>query len=402
MPFEDEKVVETNLTKKYSYKDNLILYRTNAQSRIIEEELIKANIPYRVVWWMKFYDRAEIKDLLAYLKVIHNPSDVIAMKRIINKPTRKIGDKTIEILDNYREKFDKNYFQIIKNIDEVEELNNWAKSALKLFLNLLECFLSRKEELQVADLLKEVISKTKYTDFITDWLLEEEKQSKKDNIDELINVASEYNWMENSLSIFLEEIALITDLDMKDDRNDYVVLMTVHSSKWLEQKRVFITGLEEWIFPTSRSVFDNSALEEERRLMYVAMTRAKEELYISRALERFQYGEFKRNLESRFVKEIASEYVEKYDLWEFVGNKYFSSNVKNIFDNSSSQFSVLSKPKVQIQNNDISQFLVWIQVFHPKFWNGTIIELVGEIASVSFSWNVVRKMNIKIAPIKRI
>jgi DNA helicase-2/ATP-dependent DNA helicase PcrA len=150
------------------YKDNLILYRMNAQSRVIEEALLRENIPYRVIGGMKFYDRAEIKDLLAYLKVIHNGNDVVSMKRIINKPTRKIGDRTIEVVDNYREKFDKNYLQVIENIDEVSELNNGAKNALKSFLELYKHLLSVSKELVVADLIKEVLKATSYIEFITE------------------------------------------------------------------------------------------------------------------------------------------------------------------------------------------------------------------------------------------
>lgn len=382
------------------YLDNLILYRTNTQSRAIEEALLRENIPYRVVGWTKFYDRAEIKDLLAYLKVIYNKNDVVSIKRIINKPTRKIGDRTIEVLDNYREKFDKNYLQIIENIDEIDELNSGAKNALKSFLELYKFLVERAKEMEVSYLLEEILKTTKYIDFITEWLPEEEKQSKKDNIDELKNVASEYNGMENSLGLFLEEIALITDMDIKDERSDYVTLMSIHMSKWLEEKRVFITGLEEWLFPWNRSLLEQFALEEERRLMYVAMTRAKEELYISRALERFYFGEFKRNLESRFIKEIPSEFIEKYDLSEYLksSNNFFSYNSKSIQE----PFSWYNRPKPQIQNNDVSQFLIWDKVSHPKFWNWLITELVGEIASIAFPWNGIKKLNIRIAPVKKV
>ena len=299
-----------------SFKDNLILYRTNAQSRKIEEALMIKNIPYRVIWWMKFYDRKEVKDLLWYLRVIHNPADVVSMKRIINTPTRKIWARSIEIMDNYKENFELPYIQIIANIDEVEELRWWAKESIKVFWEILKTLINKSKELVVWELIDAVIKHTKYIDYITEGLSEEEWQAKKDNIDELINVATQYNGMEprESLAQFLEEVALITDMDSKDERSEYVTLMTIHTSKWLEQKNVFVTGIEEGIFPSFRSVNDAHALEEERRLMYVAMTRARENLYLSRAKERFHFGDYVRNQESRFLWEIAQEFLESYDL----------------------------------------------------------------------------------------
>ena len=234
-----------------SYSDNLILYRTNAQSRQIEEALMIKAIPYRVIWGQKFYDRKEIKDLLAYLRVIHNPLDVVSTKRIINTPSRKIWGKSIEILDNYRESFWISYPDIIDNIDEVEELRAWARSSIKDFSNIMKKLKEDSHKIVVWELIRETIKLTSYEEYITDGLSEEEKESKKDNIDELINVATEYNGMEprESLAIFLEEVALITDMDSKDEREDYVTLMTIHTSKWLEQERVFVTWLEDGIFP---------------------------------------------------------------------------------------------------------------------------------------------------------
>lgn len=407
----DDKIEASIITniikdKEWDYKDNLILYRTNAQSRKIEEALMISNIPYRVIWWQKFYDRKEIKDLLSYLRVIHNPNDVVSMKRVINTPTRKIWAKSIEIMDNYKENFWLSYPQIIENIEEVEELKAWAKNAIKIFNTIFEDLVKASHTKTVWELIREVVKLTKYDDYITEWLSSEEKESKLENIDELVNVATEYNGMSprESLSVFLEEVALITDMETKDERSDYVTLMTIHTSKWLEEKRVFLTWVEEWIFPSFRSVWDQSALEEERRLMYVAMTRAREELYISRAVERFHFWDYVRNPASRFIKEVPLEYIINYDLSEFI-NKWNN----NFFSNSSSFWSFWNssdektyKPRIVTQNNDISIFWKWDKVNHPKFWNGIIIELVWELASISFTWKWVKKMNIKIAPVKKI
>lgn len=387
-----------------NYKENLILYRTNAQSRRFEESLMIANIPYRVIWWLKFYDRKEIKDLLAYLRIIHNPNDIVSMKRIINTPTRKIWAKSIETMDNYRENFWLTYPQIIENIDEVDELNNWAKNAIKNFNIIFEDLVKYSHKKVVSELIKEIVKITKYDEYICEWLSKEEKDSKIENIDELINVASEYNWMEarESLSVFIEEVALITDFDKNDERSDYVTLMTIHTAKWLEEKRVFLTWLEEWLFPSFRSVWEQALLEEERRLMYVAMTRAREELYISRAQERFHFWDFVRNPESRFLKEIPLKYLVWYDLWEYLNswNNFFWNNDSFSFWTNS---NIISKPKIFAKsNNDVSTFSRWDKINHPKFWNWIIVWLNWEIAEIAFTWNWIKKMNIKIAPVRKI
>ncbi|MDD3144688.1 MAG: 3'-5' exonuclease [Candidatus Gracilibacteria bacterium] len=412
----DDKIEASIITqiikeKEGDYKDNLVLYRTNAQSRKIEESLLMANIPYRVIGGMKFYDRAEIKDLLGYLKVIHNPNDTVAMKRIINTPTRKIGAKSIETMDNYRENFSLTYPQIMENIDDIEELNNGAKNSIKIFNQLFEDLVLKSHKIVVSELIREIVKVTNYEEYITSGLSGEEKDSKLENIDELVNVATEYNGMEprESLAIFLEEVSLITDMDTKDERSDYVTLMTIHTSKGLEQKRVFLTGLEEGLFPSFRSIGDIAALEEERRLMYVAMTRAREELYISRASERFNFGDYVRNPESRFLKEINKEYLENYDLGNFVnkGNSYFSKGLSGNsegFSGFGSSFGgeIFSKPKIKVADNDISQFGLGDRVSHPKFGNGIITNLSGELATIAFTGKGAVKMNIKIAPVRKV
>ncbi|MDD2907351.1 MAG: UvrD-helicase domain-containing protein [Candidatus Gracilibacteria bacterium] len=398
--------------KEGNYIDNLILYRTNAQSRKIEESLLMANIPYRVIGGMKFYDRAEIKDLLAYLRVIHNPNDTVSMKRIINTPTRKIGAKSIEVMDNYKENFYLTYPQIMENIDEIEELNSGARGAIKAFNELFEDLVKSSHTKLVSELIIEIVRVTKYDEYITSGLGQEEKDSKLENIDELVNVATQYNGMEarESLALFLEEISLITDMETKDERSDYVTLMTIHTSKGLEQKRVFLTGLEEGLFPSFRSISEVAALEEERRLMYVAMTRAREELYISRASERFNFGDYVRNPESRFIKEIPKDHIENYDLGNFAnkGNSYFSSNKLSGNSEGFSGFNnsfgneTFSKPKIKLANNDLSQFALGDRVNHPKFGNGIITGLSGELATIAFTGKGAIKMNIKIAPIRKV
>ena len=398
--------------KEGDYIDNLILYRTNAQSRKIEEALMMANIPYKVIWGQKFYDRKEIKDILGYLRVIHNPNDVVSMKRIINTPTRKIWAKSIEILDNYKENFWLTYPQIIENIDEVDEIKPAAKKAIQSFNVIFQSLVESSTKIVVSELIREIIKVVKYEEYITEWLSKEEKDAKMENIDELINVATEYNGMEprESLAIFLEEVALITDMDKNDERPDYVTLMTIHTSKWLEQKRVFVTWLEDGIFPSFRSVNDIHVLEEERRLMYVAMTRAREKLYISRAKERFHFWDYVRNPESRFMKEIPKDHIEMYNMWDFIkswnwsvfwwANLTWNSEWFSFWNNT---WSFSSKPKIKIQaNNDVSQFTRGDRVTHPKFGGWIITSLNWELAEIAFSDKWIKKMNIKIAPVRKV
>jgi len=392
--------------KEGDYKDNLILYRTNAQSRQIEEALIIANIPYRVIWGQKFYDRKEVKDLLGYLRIIFNPNDLVSMKRVINTPTRKIWAKSIEIIDNYKDNFWLTYPQIIENIDEVEELKPWAKKAINIFNDIFKNLTEKSNNIVVSELIREIIKQIWYEEYITSWLSKEEKEAKLENIDELVNVATEYNWMEprESLWIFLEEVALITDMDKNDERPDYVTLMTIHTSKWLEEKRVFLTWLEDWIFPSFRSVNDSAAIEEERRLLYVAMTRAREELYISRAKERFHFWNYVRNPISRFFKEIPQEYLENYDLWEYLksSNNPFANSFNTKIHSHTLPWEWNTKLVRKLKDNDISQFTRWDKVTHPKFWTWIITSLNWELAEIAFSWSWVKKMNIRIAPVRKV
>ena len=403
----EANIIASIIKQKWKpFKDDLILYRLNAQSRQIEEALIQKNIPYKVIWWLKFYERKEIKDLLAYLKIIHNHNDEISMKRIINVPPRKIWTKTLDVMDIYKNNYSLNYFQIIENIDEVEELNNWAKSAVKNFSNIYKYLFNKSIELTLPELLREIIKTVDYENYLTEGLGNEEKESKLQNIQELENLTSEYLWIEprEALWNFLEDISLLTDMDKIDD-SDFVTLMTIHTSKWLEEKRVFVTWLEENIFPSFRSLQNTTELEEERRLMYVAMTRAKEELYLSRAEERFHFWEYIRNPESRFLQEIDKNFIKYCDLSDYIdynsSTSFFdsiSSSNFNFWEESS--WTSLKNVIKKFPQNDLSKFWVWTKVSHPKFWNWIITELNWEIASIAFSWIWIKKMNIKIVPVK--
>jgi len=395
-------IVETIIDNKLdddSYSDNLILYRTNAQSRGIEEAFLKKAIPYKVIGWMKFYDRKEIKDILAYLRVILNPSDPVSFKRIVNTPSRKIGAKSLEVISEYRENFWLWYFMVLENIDEIEELRPAAREALRSFDTIFRELYKLSETLSVSTLIWEIITKTWYEEYLRSGYSDDEYTSKIENLTELKNVASEYEGLHprESLSLFLEEVALISDLDSSDVAVDSVTLMTIHTAKWLEQKNVFVTGLEDGIFPHSRTHNNMKELEEERRLMYVAMTRAKERLYLTRAKERFFFWDYVRNPESRFIKEIPEEYLERQEIW---GGFSFSSQWWGLWYMDQNE-STMQAVKKTIVRNDISVFRPWDQVEHHKFWIGVIDGLVWELAEIRF-WSGIKKMNIRIAPIKKV
>lgn len=378
----------------WKYSENLILYRTNAQSRWIEEWLLKNGIPYKVIGGMKFYDRKEIKDLLAYLRCILNPHDPVSLKRIINVPSRKIGAKSIEVLDSYRENFAIGYFDVLENVWEVEDLRPAARLALEEFYNLCSRFFAMSKELSVSKLIGEIIKETGYEEYLKSQFSGDEFDSKKENLSELQNVASEYDGLapREGLSLFLEEVALISDLDNKDENHDSVTLMTIHTSKGLEEKRVFVTGLEDGIFPHSRTHSNPKELEEERRLMYVAMTRAREELFITRAKERLYFGDYVRNPESRFVGEIPGENIEKVEMrgWFSFDTMWWG------FGSMESTMKAVKKP---VEENNVADFRPGMRVQHHKFGIGIIDSLVWELAEIRFRAGV-KKMNIRIAPVK--
>jgi DNA helicase-2/ATP-dependent DNA helicase PcrA len=389
--------IKDHVKDGWKYSDNLILYRTNAQSRWLEEALLKNTIPYKVIWGMKFYDRKEVKDMLAYLRCILNPHDPVALKRIINTPSRKIGAKSLEILDNYREWFGIWYFQILENIDEVEDMRPAAKLALSEFWNMFREFIIMSEKISVSELIWEIIRKTWYEEFLKSQFSQDEFDSKKENLSELQNVASEYNWLapREWLSLFLEEVALISDLDKADTDQDFVILMTIHTSKGLEQQRVFVTGLEDGIFPHSRTHSKPAELEEERRLMYVAMTRAREELFITRAKERLYFWDYVRNPESRFIAEIPADNIETVEM-----SRGFSFSTGVWFWQSSWETTMKGARTPTVENN-VADFRAGEQVQHHKFGIWTIDSLIWELAEIRFASGV-KKMNIRIAPVKKI
>jgi len=293
-------------SKGKQYNDFAILYRINVQSRALEEALVRASIPYHLLGGTRFYDRKEIKDIISYLKVLNNPSDDLALKRIINVPKRGIGNTTINKLINYCEKNQKNLFEVLINIDKVAEFERNSKKILD-FAQFMNTLYNEVNENTVSNLIQIILDKTEYIKLLK---LENtpEALGRIDNLKELISKASDYenNTEDADLAGFLEEVSLVADTDNYEEDAQSVVLMTLHSAKGLEFPYVFITGMEEGVFPSYRSIISEkeSDLEEERRLCYVGITRAKEDLYLVYANSRTINGNTQYNSPSRFLKEI--------------------------------------------------------------------------------------------------
>ena len=319
--FEEAEYVVGDIAKgrregRFQYRDCAVLYRTNAQSRLFEEKCLLANIPYKIVGGVNFYARKEIKDLLSYMKTVDNAADDLAVKRILNVPKRGIGATTITRVQDYADSMQMSFYEALQNAGEIPSIGR-AASKIEGFVSFIQSLKSKAQAYTVEEILEEIIDLTGYVDELKAEDTEESR-ARIENIDELISKTVSYQDLrsaegaEASLSGFLEEIALIADIDTVDPGQDYVLLMTLHSAKGLEFPNVYLAGMEDGIFPGSMSVFsaDPSDMEEERRLCYVGITRAMKELTLTSARQRMIRGETQYNRVSRFVREIPRELVE--------------------------------------------------------------------------------------------
>lgn len=292
--------------------DYAVLYRTNSQSRAIEEALISQGISYRMVGGLKFYDRKEIKDLIAYLKLLYNRHDSQSLKRIINVPKRAIGDTTVKKLQELADNINYSIYEVIESIDEYDDFTAGVKTKLKGFIELIDKLDKNKSSLSLPEFIAYIIEETGYLRELKQEDTEE-AQSRIENLQELVNVARDFSPEDenNILGEFLAQVALVSDLDETPDADNAVTLMTLHAAKGLEFETVFLAGLEEGIFPHSRSLNNNTEMEEERRLMYVGVTRAKQKLYITYAKRRQMWGETRYYTPSRFLEEIPYKLTER-------------------------------------------------------------------------------------------
>ena len=364
----------------YDYKDFAVLYRANSLSRNYEEAFMKYGIPYKIFGGLKFYDRMEIKDILAYLRIIDNKYDDISLKRIINVPKRSIGAKTIEKLESYSRQ---NNMSILDAMDEIDNIVSTTKTreSVKKFKVLISSLKSLSKVISVSELLDKVLENTNYKKIY----LEEnsiESQSRLENIDELKSVVKEFelNSQDKTLSGFLQNATLSTDMDENIKNDNFVSLMTIHSSKGLEFRVVFLVALEEDIFPSSRSILEESKLEEERRLCYVAITRAKEKLFMTRTTMRMLYGKTNCNPVSRFVGEIDTDFIESdnKDIVQKKSNKEDESY--SLYNKYVEKYKLINKNK----KNDPQELSVGTKVKHKTFGMGTVVGKIGGKFTIAF------------------
>lgn len=385
--------------KKYEtpdYRDFVVLYRTNAQSRVLEEVFLRYGIPYKIVGGIRFYERKEIKDLVAYLRLVQNPNDSVSLLRIINTPARKIGPKTIEVLQQYALQNGLSIFQAMENIAAAtetsapDELAGTKIEALKKFVELVHKLQKINQEFPASGVIKHVLEYTGYKQMVDDNTAEGD--ARVENIYELVGVASKYNSLEAglSLNIFLEEVALIADIDSLSEQENSVTFMTIHSAKGLEFPVVFLAGLEEGIFPHSRSLLEREELEEERRLMYVAITRAKDKLYMTHAKSRMLYGESQSSAPSQFLVDIDEALLDKPEAQQ----KYRSLTAAEI-----------GHSPIPVEHIDLNpSFADGDKVFHQSFGDGVIVSVKGGVATVCFKNPKygIKKLALSIAPLKKV
>ena len=303
--------IKKHFDEQGSFSDCAILYRTNAQSRVIEEMLMRESVPYKVLSGLRFYDRKEIKDIIAYLRVVYNPNDDVSLARIINEPKRKIGNATLEKARNIARKKETSLYDVISHADDYPEFKTAIKKLLG-FSEIIQSLIKLKDTVTIEDLTGRILNDTGYMPAL---VMEDTTESKTriENLGEFISVITEFEKNEetgNTLGEFLENISLVSDIDGYDENEDSAVLMTIHSAKGLEFPIVFLSGLEEGLFPGMRSMESDDDIEEERRLCYVAITRAKEQLYITKTISRTIHGKTMPTTASRFFKEIPVEYLE--------------------------------------------------------------------------------------------
>ena len=397
------------------YKDCAVLYRTNAQSRLFEEKCLLANIPYKIVGGVNFYARKEIKDLLCYLKTIDNSRDDLAVRRIINVPKRGIGATTLGRIQDYADKMSVSFYDALRVAEEVPSIGR-SLSKIDGFVTFIQSLKSKAESYTVRELLEEVIELTGY---VAELQAEDTDESKAriENIDELISKTESYQEaMEEqgqsaTLSGFLEEIALIADIDSVDPDQDYVLLMTLHSAKGLEFPRVFLAGMEDGMFPSYMSIIsdDRSDLEEERRLCYVGITRAMEDLTLTSARQRMLRGEVQYNKVSRFVREIPRELVDlgqeaqekKKKIEEMIQADRNLAKMKMAFETKT------FKPReFKVTKADALDYEVGDTVRHIKFGVGIVKDIVDggrdyEV-TVDFDKVGIKKMFAGFAKLKKI
>ena len=395
--------------KKYEdreYKDFAVLYRANAQARSVEDALNRAGIPYNIYGGIKFYERKEIKDIIAYLRVIQNPQDDISLKRIINVPRRGIGLRTIEKIEDRASLKEESIYSVLIDIEDNSDISRKARSSISEFVDLMSTLRSFTDVYTVSQIIEKVLESTGYKDE----LLKEknnEGEDRLENLQELISVALEFESAsdDKSLEAFLTSVALNAEPSDDEEQEDRVSLMTIHSSKGLEFPVVFLAGMEEKIFPIARAIqsMRDSDIEEERRLCYVGITRAKEELFLTLTRKRTLYGRTNPSIASRFIEELPGECIERLNKEQ--KELSFSKANYNILDkytqkykmNNMNKMEAAKKANATIKNtsneSNIDDLKLGDKVHHPKFGLGTVVALKGPDVTIAFDNQGIKTIN---------
>ena len=402
---EEAAFIGDTIAKKHDihgvpYGDMAILYRTNAQSRVLEEALIKRALPYTMVGGTKFYDRKEIKDVLAYLRVLYNPFDDLSLLRIINVPKRSIGATTVAKLQDYARANGTSLFMTLTQLHLVDTIKGKTKEKLEEFGILIFTLVAEMEDKTVLDILESILDRTGYLAQLEE-STDPQDQARAENIGELLSVAKDFQDTNPNGTVedFLEQVALVNDVDSFEQEESKVTLMTLHAAKGLEFPIVFLGGLEEGLFPHSRTLMNPEEIEEERRLAYVGITRAEKELYISNAITRTVFGRTSSYLPSRFIDEIPEELVD--------GLRAKRKVPDDIKRHVPQHMSVTSRPvtKPIVRNEVIADWKVGDTAIHSKWGNGKVINVAGEGAgmklTIEFPTQGVRVVMAKFAPVKK-
>ena len=358
------------------YSDCAVLYRMNAQSNTVERTLVKCGIPYKVYGGMRFFDRKEIKDVTSYLAFINNPNDMLRFRRIINEPKRGIGDSTLALIEDISRDLKLSPYDVLRTCDEYAPLSKKLtplRNAAEMFGFLME----KREELPLDEFFDLLLDKTGYMDYLKTL---ETPDTKIENVQELRSSIVQYmnDSEEPDLSGFLEEVALYSEADRDNSTDDRVTLMTVHSAKGLEYENVFVIGLDDGIFPSSRSFDSEEDMEEERRLAYVAITRAKKKLYLTNARQRMIFGQTQHNVTSRFMREIGSELVEKHDNAAAMKNALAQEDKTVTAVHSATLQQQLARNKMHAGSAAAKETVTYSageKVLHNVFGEGTILSV---------------------------
>ena len=376
------------------YRDYAVLYRTNAQSRSIEEAFVHMGVPYRVVGGVRFYDRKEIKDAMAYLRLIFQPEDRVSFERIVNVPARGIGPTSVQKFLGWQAGQGLSLFEALTEVTRCDVITPKARGSLGELADILASLRIIMDDASVSGLVDSLLRRIDYINFVNDGTPQGEARA--ENVRELLSVAREYEDL--GLSGFLEEVSLVSDLDSADFNGDAVTLMTLHAAKGLEFPVVFMTGLEETIFPHSRALYDQSEMEEERRLCYVGMTRAREELYMVYASSRMLYGGVQHNPPSRFLSEIDGEFqaVDQTGGFGFGGSYSSNDPFRTTQDESLQQKADPNEVRYVPELNEGDG------VRHQTFGVGTVVDVDGDTVTVYFRGKGARKLNTAFAPLEKI